>query len=457
MRPSLIFILVSMFLVNTNNKAQQTKTVALEKLFSYLQQNKWFNGAVVAGRNGRIIFSKGYGYADFSDSTYFTPSTPSDGGSNAKTLTAASILLLAESGKLNLKDPVQQYLPAYPYSNTTIFNLITHSTGGLPDYDFYFEKISDSVVLDNQTVVDVLQRTQPHLPYKPNENFFYDSPGFDLAATIVERVSGLTYQQFLGTHFFRPLNMTNSFVRPALLAKWPGRRTKGYRFQNDSLKFFDIVDREGFYGGSNVWISATDLYKWGTGFYHHPTLSAAIIKKITSSVLINNRPSAVRLGAWYQGRNKNAFYYWGDLFGFYSWVYWDKKQKFTIAFVSNTSTPPWLRPQLTSALIDIMEGKQVANIERPATESLQKNQYEKITGFYQVNNYGNIEIYLKDSLPVLRLPSQMEYKMVQVGKDIFYVPGLEPWISFRSESEGKFGEIIWSATTLQTMGKRINN
>ncbi len=64
------------------------------------------------------------------DSIRFTPSTTSDGGSNAKTFTAASILLFAEEGKLRLNDPVQRYLPGYPYFNTSVWNLITHSVFG---------------------------------------------------------------------------------------------------------------------------------------------------------------------------------------------------------------------------------------------------------------------------------------------------------------------------------------
>jgi hypothetical protein len=272
----------------------------------------------------------------------------------------------------------------------------------------------------------------------------------------VERVSGRTYQQFLDSAFFDPLNMTDAFVRPARLNSWPGKRTKGYQYQYDTLQSFDIADREGFYGGSNIWLSATDLYRWGTSFYHKPVLTAAMIKTLTSAVMINGKRSAVRLGAWYCGKNEHAFYYWGNLFGFYSWVYWDKKQQFTIAFVTNTNTPQWLRPQLTSALIDIMEGKPVAKIEKPASEIIEEEQFGKITGRYQIAKYGKVEIYLKVGSPVLCLPSLMEYKMIQVGKDVFYVPGLDPWISFRSLKENKFNELVWSATIFQTVGQRIN-
>lgn len=436
--------------------AQENKEAKIERLISAIHKSRWFNGAIVIGQKGKIIFSKGYGLANVSDSVPFTPFTPSDGGSNAKTLTAAAVLLLGEKGKLKLEDPVQAYFPHYPYSHTTVFNLITHSTGGLPDYDYYFENIPDTSVLTTSRMIDVLSKLRPVLPYQPGINFHYDSPGFDIAAAIVEKMSGLSFQGFLHKYFFKPLQMHSAFVRPAKLSAWKGNRTKGYRIHNDSLKLYDIADREGFYGGSNVWFSATDLYRWGTSFYHNPVLDKNLIEKIISPVLINNRPSAVRLGAWYAGKNPNAFYYWGDLFGFYSWVYWDRGQQFTIAFVTNIQTPHWLRPQLTSALIDIMEGKQFSSIEKPPAEIVKKDSLETIAGLYVVDSLGRLEVFIRNGLPFIRLTSGMEYKMVQVEDNTFYVPGLEPWIHFGTLKDNKFQEILWNATIVKKVGRRIN-
>lgn len=455
MRCLFIFGLLSAFMLPRNVVAQTGKSVALDNLFSSLHAQRMFNGAVVVGEKGKIIFSKGYGFADFSDHTPFTPVTPSDGGSNAKTLTAAAVLLLAESGKLNLQDPVQQYLPAYPYPNTSVFNLITHSTGGLPDYDYYFEKISDASVLTTPRIINILSQHKPSLPYPPTTNFYYDSPGFDVAAAVIEQVSRQSYQQVIHRYFFAPLKMQSSFVRPARLRQWKGKRAKGYRIQADSLKLHDITDREGFYGGSNVWFSATDLYKWGTSFYHHPVIPVNVITKLVQPVFINNKPSAVRMGAWYAGKNANAFYYWGNLFGFYSWVYWDKAQRFTIAFVTNTTTPQWVRPQLTSTLVDIMEGKQPVEIAEPEADSLTAQNSEAIPGFYEVDGVGLVEVKINGTHTLLNVPSGMEYKMVQVDGKTFYVPGLEPWISFRNLKDKKFQQLVWSATTTKAVGKRI--
>ncbi len=434
---------------------QKKMAAAIDSLFSSLAQKQFFNGAVVTGQNGKILFSKGYGYADFSTSVPFTSRTVCDGGSNAKTFTAAGLLLLESKSRIELHAPVQDYISSYPYQNTSTWNLFTHSTGGLPDYSFYFDKIPDTAVLTTPKIIDILNQHKPPLVYDPGSNFFYDNPAFDVAATIIEKVSGLSYQQFLSEHFFAPLQMNTAFVRPAKISEWKGERVKGYRYQGDSLKLFDIADREGFYGGSNIWVSAGDLYKWGTSFYHKPVLTKAIIKQVMAPVKIGGKLSAITLGAWYPGKNEHAFYYWGNLEGFYSWVYWDRKRKFTIAFVSNTNTPQWLRPRLTHALISIMEGNKAPEINQPDAEVIKKDQWEKITGHYKVPTYGRVEIGISENNLLLKLPSGMEYRMYQVEDKTFYVPGLEPWLSFGQMENGKCQKLYWSATVLEMQGKRI--
>ncbi|HEY1056405.1 MAG TPA: serine hydrolase domain-containing protein [Emticicia sp.] len=454
MKHTYLLILFSVLLVCQQLSAQ-SKAVAIDTLLNRLNQKNLFNGAIVVGQGDSILLSKGYGYANFSNDAPFTVNTPSDGGSIAETLTATAVLLLAEQQKLSLLDSVQQYIPDYPYSNTKIWNLLTHSTGGLPDYNYYFGKIPASYVLDAKTMLAVLKEQKPALQYSPYTNFSYNSPGFDMAAAIVERVSGESYQTFLSKYFFEPLKMNQSFIRPALLNQWPGERIKGYTYENDVLEIADIGDREGFYGGSNIWFSANDLYRWGSSFYHQPILNENLMSIITSWVTIQGKLSQLRLGGWYQGRNSNAYYYWGSVAGFYSFIYWDAEKQFTIAFVSNTNIPQWVRPQLTAALIDIVEGKKEPVITEPQAEKVDTKQIKSIVGKYTIDKIGPVEIFLKENMPYLRLQNEMEYNILQLDDKTFYVPGLDPWISFQKRQGDTFQSLVWRTSHSQFSGKRV--
>lgn len=451
-----IFIIFLLAVFSLECAGQDSRSSIIEKLLSDLYKRHLFNGAIVVGEKGKVIFSKGYGYSDFTDSVFFTPNTPGDGGSNAKTLTATSVLLLAEEGRLKLNDPVQRYLQNYPYPNTTVWNLITHSVGGLPDYDYFFQQAADTAVVSTSLNLENLNKNKPVLNYPPGTNFYYDNVGFDLAALVVERVSGRSYQQFLKERVFDPLQMNSSFVRPARFVNWQKNRTIGYSFENNSWQLNDIADREGFYGGCNIWFTAADLYRWGESFYHHPVLSKALIGKISSTVFINGKPSHVRLGAWYAGKTKTAFYYWGNVAGFYSWLYWDKEKQFTIAFVTNSTMPQWTRSLLTSALINIMNKISYLPIVEPQADSLDQKNLNQIAGTYEIHGIGKAKISMRGTKVLLKVNDGMEYQMHLVDKKTFYVPGYDPWISFHSLKNGKFQNINWHSTTLQTTGKRFS-
>ena len=449
-------LLIIFLLCSLAADAQNRKSDLIHQLISDMYGKKYFNGAIVVGRDD-VLYQVGVGKADYANNFSFDALKPSDGGSLAKTFTAASILLLEIQGKLKLHDPVQKYLSGYPYLNTTIWNLITHSTGGLPDYDYYFNNFPDTDIITNNSILFFINKSKPTLHYLPGTNFYYDNAGFDLAALVVEKVTGLTYENFVKQHFFGPLKMDSAFVRPAGLNQFKGHRTIGYRWDRDSLLLNDIADREGFHGGGNIWISAQDLYQWGKSFYHDPGLGKELIRKVTSSVRINQKPSAVTLGAWYRGKSKHAFYYWGNVAGYYSWLYFDTSKKYTIAFVTNTTTPQWVRPFLTSALVDIMEGKKVTNFRPPEADYIDTNNLSRIAGTYYLKTAGRVRISVTGNIPKLHLSNGMDYRMFLVDTKTFYVPGLDPWISFSSSTKNKFQKLIWRATTLHEDGIRVKD
>ena len=451
-----ILCLLAFLTFHARVDGQNRKVAAIEELISNLHKKNLFNGAVVIGEEGAIIFSRGVGFSNIRDSILFTPLTPADGGSNAKTFTAASILWLSEEKKIKLSDPLQRYLPNYPYPNTIVWNVITHSLGGLPDYDYFFEHSPDTAIISNPNNLELIARNKPTLFYPPNTNFYYDNVGFDLGVLLVEQVSGKRYGQFLQEKIFGPLKMDSSFIRPARFQDWNPKRAIGYRYQKDSIELFDIADREGFYGGGNLWFSATDLYHWGESFYHNPILSKSLIKRITSPVSIAGKPSHLSLGAWYSGKSKDAFYYWGNVAGFYSWVYWDRKIHFTIAFMTNTAMPQWVRPLLTSALINIMQGESYTIINEPITAHLDRNNLEQVAGEYNIMGLGHAQITVRGSLVNLRVNNGMEYRMHLVDEKTFYVPGFDPWISFSQLKDNKFQTLHWSSTVLQATGSRIS-
>jgi len=103
----------------------------LETLFGGLHARGLFDGAVVIGQRDAILWEKGFGEANVAAGVPFTPDTPADGASLAKTFTAALLFSLDSQGRLSHDEPAQRLLPELPYPDVTLRHLITH-TSGLP-------------------------------------------------------------------------------------------------------------------------------------------------------------------------------------------------------------------------------------------------------------------------------------------------------------------------------------
>src|SRR5215467_4984347 len=136
-------LLLLLSLINTTRcgPAQvtaQTKTERIDQIVRYYHEYGYLNGTVLVGENGRIIYEKGLGEADFASHTPNTPRTRFAIGSITKQFTALLVLQQVDEGKLTLNDTVAKLLPWYRRdtgSRMTIEQLLHHTSGLPPDFD----------------------------------------------------------------------------------------------------------------------------------------------------------------------------------------------------------------------------------------------------------------------------------------------------------------------------------
>ena len=115
-----------------------------------------FNGNVLIAENGKTIFQHSFGMADFDSNRPLNDSSVFELASVSKQFTATAILLLKDKGKLKLTDSLRQYFPELPYSNITIWHMLTH-TSGLPDYFWLMiEKWDHNKIAFNNDVIAFL-------------------------------------------------------------------------------------------------------------------------------------------------------------------------------------------------------------------------------------------------------------------------------------------------------------
>jgi CubicO group peptidase (beta-lactamase class C family) len=174
-----------------------------------------FSGAVLVAKDGRVLFSHAYGLADRKRRIANTVHTRFRIGSMNKMFTAVAILQLVQAGKVKLTAPLGRYLPDYPNrevaGKVTIHQLLTH-TGGTgdifgPDFDAHRKQL--------RTLADYVELYGKRaLEFEPGSQWAYSNYGFILLGAVIERVTGLSYYDYVQAHIYAPARMTGSGSLP---------------------------------------------------------------------------------------------------------------------------------------------------------------------------------------------------------------------------------------------------
>jgi D-alanyl-D-alanine carboxypeptidase len=188
---------------------------ALSSRIDELANNDQFSGAVLVARHGKIVFQKAAGRANRDTGAANTVDTQFRNGSMNKMFTAVATLQLVEAGKLALDDPLGKHLPDYPNKDVatkvTVRHLLTH-TGGTGDI-FGPEFSKNRLTLRTHT--DYLNLYGSRAPeFEPGDGFRYSNYGFVLLGTLIERVSGMSYYDYVRMKIYEPAGMTSTGSQP---------------------------------------------------------------------------------------------------------------------------------------------------------------------------------------------------------------------------------------------------
>jgi CubicO group peptidase (beta-lactamase class C family) len=396
-----------------------------------------FMGAVAFVRDGRLVHAQGAGLADVAAGRAFTPATPADGGSLAKTLTAAAVWTLVHEGRLATDTPVVAYLSDYPHAATTVRHLIAHTNGLTPYYEAFDPYFGPSEVRTTAALLAVERRTMPAPRFAPGSRFEYSNLGFDAAALVVERVTGQPIATFFRERFFTPFGMDSAFARPGRLADFPSGRTLGHRWADTAWVVRDVFDNEGFIGGSNVYFSALDLARWAAAHATGSALPQAVRDLGDPRPLIDGKPSPINGLSWHCDGSGERCQYTGDVNAFHSLVYWDRRRGDAVVMVSNSSLSPWTLITLQRDLVAALEGREPDRAPRPAFVRIGERDLAGLIGRYAAAGGDTISVSgWRDGLR-LRVGGGLEYDLFHVSPETFYVPGFDAFVGFTGEGDAR--------------------
>ena len=245
-----------------------TSSAAVDKLFA-----RWTDStpgcAVGVRAGGKTTVTKAYGMADLEHNVSNTPETIFEAGSVSKQFTAAAVLLLARDGKLSLDDAVRKYVPEVPDygASLTIRHMLNH-TSGLRDWGSVASIGGwprSTRAYTHAHVLDIVSR-QRALNFPPGARYSYSNSGYNLAAILVSRVSGMPFAEFTEKRIFAPLGMTRTSWRDDY-RRIVKDRAMAYSESNG--EFRTLMPFENVHGNGGLLTTVGDLLKWNDNFATH--------------------------------------------------------------------------------------------------------------------------------------------------------------------------------------------
>jgi CubicO group peptidase (beta-lactamase class C family) len=267
-------IFIALALLVAVSAAAQDGAPLASKFDEYLSAaaKQGFIGSALVARDGKVIFSRGYGMANLEWDIPNTPQTKFRLGSITKQFTAASILLLQERGKLGVQDPICKYFDNCPeaWKEITIHHLLTH-TGGIPNFTSFPDyRKTMTIPVTMQSLVERF-RDKP-LDFKPGEKMSYSNSGYIALGHIIEKVAGESYESFLQKNIFDPLKMTNSgYDRHTTVLK---NRATGYSSRNGKRINSDYLEMTIPHAAGALYSTVEDLFAWNEALFSDKLLSA---------------------------------------------------------------------------------------------------------------------------------------------------------------------------------------
>ena len=281
------------------------KKSRMENLARESHEKGGFNGAWLYAENGEIISKGTAGFCDPANTVPLTEDSIFQLASVSKQFTAAAVMLTVRKGALSLEDEITKFFPELPYPGVTVRHLLTH-TGGVPDYfddADWFIRIwkEEKRVPANDEILRFLCETKAKAYFAPGEGIEYSNTGYNLLALLVERLSGVSYEEFLQKNIFEPAGMTSTRCCHIRRDGVPfGNYARASVFENgryiadmDSAKVREVTAFDGLNGDDYVFTNILDMYRWDRALREGKVLTFEEQRLMYTPVKLNNGGEAV--------------------------------------------------------------------------------------------------------------------------------------------------------------------
>ena len=242
---------------NAVNDVSKAAGLKIEKIAGALLKQANIPGLSIAiSKNGNLIYSQGFGYANVKDEILMETDTQLRTASVAKVITATALGRLVSQNKLNLDAPIKKYIPYVndAYANITSRQLAGHTSGlaHRPKGNSYKSKQYNSIK-------ETVQLMKAPLLFEPDLDYHYSTHAFNLLAAVIEGISGKNYIEYMQEEIFKPLDMVHTF--PENINNLTIKDAQLYYIKNNKLRKERLTNGSYKIPGASFRSTPTDLVK----------------------------------------------------------------------------------------------------------------------------------------------------------------------------------------------------
>ena len=346
--------------IGADEKSRQIEEIIQQKVRGGL------NGNVLIAQKGIVLYKNSFGLGHFERGQRDTLVEDSKFqlASLSKTFTAVGVLKLIEAKKVSFEDSIQKFYPDFPYHGISVRELLSHRSG-LPNYQYAFD---DSMKVNfykkekpyptNATIMHWFATVKPTpKPYNiPGRGFSYSNTNYMVLASIIEKVTGQSYESFIYKTIFEPLGMRNTFVATTKNELFNQHKTAGYQWNRRIPKDYydDVVGDKGIYSTTG------DLFRW----YRALNGDCLLPKKMLAEAFLPRsfeRKGAKNYGYGFRmmlnDNNQPEFIYHSGWWKGYNTMFWfSPKDEYVIIMLGNRYNTTIYR---VKELIDVLHGGEV--------------------------------------------------------------------------------------------------
>ena len=304
-----------------------------------IKSGKVAGASVSVMRRGETVLSKSYGSADLELDVPMPADASFEIGSVTKQFTAASILLLAERGRLSVDDDVTKHLPDYPThgQRITIRHLLTH-TSGIKGYT-EMPEFGDLMKLKKPRESLVTLFSEKPLDFMPGEALVYNNSAYFLLGLIIEKLSGQTYADFVKSNLFDKASMRDSYYCSESAIH--RHHAHGYDTDNGALVLKGFISHVWPYSAGSLCSTASDLSAWLAALHGGRILNADSYRAmITPTSLADGTKTRYGFGVGVADLGgRRAIFHGGGINGFLSEAEYFPDSGLSIVVLLNTAGP----------------------------------------------------------------------------------------------------------------------